>query len=405
MLLGSQLRQGWLLEGRVRRHRPAAVRDRAEGVAMTPRDGVESGGNEKRPGSAETLRGRHQEVSPDATPTLLLAEAARVWREAVKNKAYRQFPLGQEAGTYLRQNRGRLLPNTYKTYESCLDKLARYFADLELADLEPPMGTERLEEFVDDQWGDQSARTRAKNISVLKGFFKWAVLTGRLHGDPALPLVPPKKRGVLREAFSDDERARIVADGPDPDSLHRDRCALRLLLNYGLRKDSLRRIQFRHFDHNRRRLTIFAKGGKVRTLPIVEAAFWDDLGRHMVEWEAQSDDYLLCRRSLRPNRHKAGEKFVTEYRDQPMGVHGLHKWWYRCLARAGIVSTGTTSGRKMHGARYTAGQHVLDDTGNLKAVQKLLGHSSIQTTADIYTDWDIDQLADTMRQVLEGDEA
>ncbi len=58
-----------------------------------------------------------------------------------------------------------------------------------------------------------------------------------------------------------------------------------------------------------------------------------------------------------------------------------------------------TSGKKMHMARHTAGQAVLDATGNLKAVQKLLGHSSITTTADVYTDWDIDQLAETMRQV------
>ena len=43
---------------------------------------------------------------------------------------------------------------------------------------------------------------------------------------------------------------------------------------------------------------------------------------------------------------------------------------------------------------------MLDKTGNLKAVQKLLGHASIQTIADIYTDWDIEQLAETMRDVL-----
>jgi hypothetical protein len=49
----------------------------------------------------------------------------------------------------------------------------------------------------------------------------------------------------------------------------------------------------------------------------------------------------------------------------------------------------------MHKARHTAGQRVLDATGNLKAVQKLLGHSSIQTTGDVYADWDIDQLAQT----------
>ncbi|HSZ13319.1 MAG TPA: hypothetical protein VK790_04715 [Solirubrobacteraceae bacterium] len=47
---------------------------------------------------------------------------------------------------------------------------------------------------------------------------------------------------------------------------------------------------------------------------------------------------------------------------------------------------------------------MLDATGNLKAVQKLLGHASIQTTGDIYADWDIDQLATTMADVLAADE-
>jgi site-specific recombinase XerC len=41
--------------------------------------------------------------------------------------------------------------------------------------------------------------------------------------------------------------------------------------------------------------------------------------------------------------------------------------------------------------------------GNLKATQKLLGHSSISTTADIYVDWDIDQLAETLRDMLESE--
>jgi site-specific recombinase XerC len=51
----------------------------------------------------------------------------------------------------------------------------------------------------------------------------------------------------------------------------------------------------------------------------------------------------------------------------------------------------------------SAGQRVLDKTGNLKAVQKLLGHESIQTTGDIYTDWDIDQLAETLLEVVDDD--
>ena len=60
----------------------------------------------------------------------------------------------------------------------------------------------------------------------------------------------------------------------------------------------------------------------------------------------------------------------------------------------------------MHKARHTAGQRVLDATGNLKAVQKLLGHTSIETTADSYVDWDVEQLAATLANVLsrEADE-
>jgi integrase len=84
-----------------------------------------------------------------------------------------------------------------------------------------------------------------------------------------------------------------------------------------------------------------------------------------------------------------------------LGVQGLHRWWYRCLARAGAVASGQTSGKRIHMARHTAGQAVLDATGNLKVVQKLLGHSSITTTADINTDWDIDQQEETMRQVAQ----
>jgi site-specific recombinase XerC len=46
---------------------------------------------------------------------------------------------------------------------------------------------------------------------------------------------------------------------------------------------------------------------------------------------------------------------------------------------------------------------MLDATGNLKAVQKLLGPASIQTTGDIYTDWDVEQLAMSLMEAVEDD--
>jgi integrase len=172
---------------------------------------------------------------------------------------------------------------------------------------------------------------------------------------------------------------------------------VRLLLDYGLRQGALRAVQFKHFDHQRRRLTIFTKGQKVRELPIPHPAFWLDLERHILDVGAQPTHYLMP-------RMKGNGAATTPDPSKPMGTHGAHRWWYRCLARAGIVPEGTSSGERMHKARHTAGQRVLDATGKLKAVQKLLGHSSIQTTGDVYADWDIDQLAATMAGVLAEDD-
>ena len=154
---------------------------------------------------------------------------------SVKDKSYRALPLGQEAGHYLRAKRKRLTASSYRDYESCLDKLARYFADLEIEDFEPPVGTERVEEFLDAQWGESAGRTYNKNLIILRDFFKFQVLRGKLHGDPTLPIERAKKRGVYRTTFSGDQRRAIIAAQPEL----RDRIALRLLLDYGLRKGAL----------------------------------------------------------------------------------------------------------------------------------------------------------------------
>ncbi len=335
--------------------------------------------------------------SSDAAKTLLtVADAARVLREALKDKSYRAFPLGQDAGHYLRSKGKRLTKDSYRDYEACLDKLSRFFADLELVDFEPPVGTERLEEFLEAHWGARAPRTYNKNLSIITDFFKFHRQRGKLHGDPTLNIVRAKARGVLRTTFTQDDRSAILAENPEI----RDKLALRLLLDYGLRKGALAGVQFKHFDHHRKRLTIFTKGGKIRDLPIPHPGFWNDLGRLIIEDECQPHEYLLHRLKVIPH----GERMdVVRFRDQPMGAHGLHNWWYRCLQRAGVVSEGVTSGERMHKARHTAGQKVLDATGNLKAVQKLLGHESISTTGDVYTDWDTEQLAESLMLSVEDE--
>ena len=328
------------------------------------------------------------------------AQIGILYREFVKDKSYQLLPMGEEAARYLRSKRKRLTDSSERDYEASLDKFARYFPDLQLQDFELPVGADRLEEFLDAQWGRREPRTYNKNLSILTDFFAWQVKRGRMHSNPTALIDRARSRQVYRTTFSNDQRRAIIAQA----ERRQDRIALRLLLDYALRKGALKAVQFQHFDHQRKRLTVFTKGQKVRELPIPDPHLWMDLERHILDIHAQPDWFLLCRISVRPNRQPGAGPWIVDYHDKPMGDHGLHAWWYRQLQGAGIVPTGTTSGERMHKARHTAGQRVLDHTGNLKAVQKLLGHSSIQTTGDVYADWDVDQLAATLADVLAEDD-
>lgn len=331
-------------------------------------------------------------MSVPAVDALTLAQAARMMREAVVDRTYQTFPIGQDVAEYLWQKRKRLTKDSYRKYEGTLRTLAGHFLDLDLADLEPPVGRQRVEEFMDRQWGHLEPRTYNSNLSIVSDFFQWTVREGRLHGDPTLRIERAKARGVHREVFTADARRAILAENPDL----RDRLALRLLLDYALRKAALGAVQFKHFDHARKRLTIFTKGGKVRNVPIPDPAFWDDLGRLLIDTGAQPDWYLLP--AARGNRH-ASRPMHTKQRS----AHSLHNWWYARLTAAGIVATGTTKGERMHKARHSAGQRLLDHTGNLKAVQQLLGHQSVATTGDIYVGWDEAALAASLESALDAE--
>jgi integrase len=308
-------------------------------------------------------------------------------REAVRDRSYELTPLGGDVALYLRHKRKRLTDSSYESYESPLSRLALYFPDLQLRDFEPPMGTERLEEWLEHFWGRSERRTYNRNLTVASDFFKHWVRRGAMHGDPTLLIERAKPGQVHREVFTVDEIRAIFAAAES----RRDRVALPLLLDYGLRKGALQRVQFKHFDYTRRRLTIFTKGQQVRTMPLPDPALWTDLERHVLEAQAEPGHYLM---------HRVMGRWRTPQPEKPMGRHGLHEWWYERLEDAGIVEEGERSGERMHKARHTAGQRIFDATGNLPATQALLGHKSSQTTADVYLRIDEAALVAALKKVL-----
>ena len=145
-------------------------------------------------------------------------------REALRDRSYRTTPLGLEVARYYRwkKNEWGAMADTLRDYEAILAKMALDHADLALSDFEPPVGTERLREFIDNRWGDRTPRTRAKVISVLRDFFAWGVREAKLAGNPATPIFRPRKREIARGIFTPKDAAKAIASQPRL----RDRVAL-----------------------------------------------------------------------------------------------------------------------------------------------------------------------------------
>jgi integrase/recombinase XerC len=223
---------------------------------------------------------------------------------------------------------------------------------------------------------------------VLMSFFKWAEAEFKLHGNPVAAIRSPRLRDVERDLFSGDEVATVVAAQPEL----RDRVALKLLFLMGLRKGELAAVRYRDFDLARRRLRVHGKGGKIRQTPLPT----EDLRQELQELAVGRDgaEYLLY-----PQKRGPKGQVLWEDRRKSMSGPALHRWWYRSLARAGVVPEGTTSGRKMHGSRYTAGTEFYLATGDIYATQQLLGHADVSTTANIYVQGSEADLEAKLRKV------
>lgn len=327
-----------------------------------------------------------------------LARAARVQRDAIKDKSYRATPLGLEVARYIRWKRSEwgATAETIRDYEAILAKTAVFFADLDLPDFEPPVGQERLRECWDHHWGGRAARTRSKVRSVWVDFFDWACRERGLNGNPARVLASPKRRDVKRDVFSD----AFVIKAIEAQDYLADRLAVTLVLKYALRKSELRGVQFRDFDFERRRLVVTGKGGKIRYTPIKpDEAFWRDLGALQLEIQAKPTHYLLYR------SWSKGDFGAEPHRDHTKQIASTtaHSWWYRCLHRAGIVdgsrNEGGWKGAGMHRGRHTVATEILRKSGNIVAAQKMLGHESSGTTERAYAHFDDTDLGRVLEQI------
>jgi site-specific recombinase XerC len=368
--------------------------------------------------------------STDLTKDLFtLAEARRILDDPVLDKRYQQTPLGARVARfmdYLEVECG-LSPESLRDYEPPCAWLAIDNPTLDILDFTPPAGIELCRQVmkrhytVTPKGTPTTPRTKKKIRSIWVTFFDWGIEECGLLGNPARALKIPKQRDPERKTFSE-EFVQFVLDAQD---YLADWLMAFLILRYGLRRSGILNIQLGHFDHDQMELTVHTKGGRIDTIPIVEKGFWRRLrefqaGLELPDDVAVEDVFLIYRQDTRFVRVAleeaeelrliggdlpAGYSTVTtrKHSDKRPSPQTVHRWWYRCLVRAGLVPEGTTSGANMHRGRHTAGRDLQRSSGNLKLTQRLLLHRDIRTTS-IYAEMDTSDLAEALRAMDRDDE-
>lgn len=153
----------------------------------------------------------------------------------------------------------------------------------------------------------------------------------------------------------------------------------------GLRRGNLL-LRWPQVDFEQAVVRVIAKGGVPRVIPLTKEAYallWSRRGHHP---EAV---FTFVAQRTKPNPKTKG-KYIRGQR-YPITVYGLASHWRYATKRAGVKA-------RIHDLRHTAATRTLRETGNLRLVQKLLGHTDIKITAEFYADVLLEDLREGMER-------
>lgn len=249
--------------------------------------------------------------------------------------------------------------------------------------------------------GSGAARnSQARRAAAARAFTGWAHRTGRTPTDPGTQLATPRAHRGLPTVLRADQAATLVTASPsqgqagerDDPKEHvegrgrgagsvlelRDRAVLELLYATGVRVSELCNLDRSDVDHARQVVRVFGKGAKERAVP-----FGHPARRALDDWLRRGRPGLVARASR--DALLLGAKGG---RLQPTVVRRIVAGAARA---AGLPHT------RPHDLRHSAATHLLDGGADLRAVQELLGHSSLAST-QIYTHVSTERLRTAFNQ-------
>jgi len=266
---------------------------------------------------------------------------------------------------HLRVERG-LAANTLAAYERDLAALSafaeehgRSLLELRQADLAEFVGSLRERGL--------GARSQARHLFAVRGFYRFALREGLAERDPTENLRPPKAFRALPRCLTPAQVEALLAapDVTEPVGL-RDRAILEVMYATGLRASELTSLTVEGVDMDLGVVRVLGKGRKERLVP---------LGREARRWVRR---YASEAREAFAGGRPSPLLFLSRRggRLSPMGLWGL--------VRRHAVTAGVEGVLTPHVLRHSFASHLLEHGADLRALQAMLGHADISTT-QIYT--------------------
>ena len=258
------------------------------------------------------------------------------------------------------------------TRESYSNDLKRYL--LFMQHRSKPIGTitpAQINDFIKELYTiGLEASSMARNISAIRSFHKFLVTERAIDINPAENLHLPKQSRYLPTVLTVSETLRLL-ETPVTQTLRgkyflRDKAMLELLYATGIRVSELVNLQQQNLYLESGFIRIFGKGSKERLVPV---------GHSAIEWI---------------NKYKTELRFVLVKNNSDdylfLNAHGikLTRMALFAMVRKYAVIAGIEKNISPHTFRHTFATHLLEGGADLRAVQEMLGHSSIVTT-QIYT--------------------
>jgi len=273
--------------------------------------------------------------------------------------------------TYLRIERS-LSTNTIESYSNDLNKLSDFLTPKSISATKVRLND--LKDFITSISEILSETSQSRIISAIKSFYKFLLIENLIQTDPSENLVSPKIGRKLPNVLTIEEINLIINSVESNNVGIRNRAIIEIIYGCGLRVSELTNLLLSNLFLKQGYIKIVGKGNKERLSPIGSLAT-----------DSLNDFLTNVRPGLKINNKFSDHVFINN-RGTSLSRSMIFKMIKKYTLKANIKKDISP-----HSLRHSFATHLVEGGANLRAVQEILGHSSI-TTTEIYTHLDSDYL-------------